>query len=84
MYWSCVVVVVDQVQKRPEKFSEELLSDGTQENDSGFWESLTRCLSLSIKLHPLHLLFHTYLISAESDGVHSLPVFLSPEGLQEV
>lgn len=88
MYWSCVVVVVvvDQVQKRPEKFSEELLSDGTQENDSGFWESLTRYLSLSIQLHPLHhcLLFHTYLISAGFDGVYSLPVFLSPEGLQEV
>ncbi|KAG9343548.1 hypothetical protein JZ751_013714 [Albula glossodonta] len=30
------------VQKKPDKMSEELLSDGTQENDSGFWESLTR------------------------------------------
>lgn len=43
-------------------------------------------ISLIIQLHPLHhcLLFHTYLISAGFDGVYSLPVFLSPEGLQEV
>lgn len=31
-----------QVQKKPDKFSEELLSDGTEEADSGFWQSLTR------------------------------------------
>uniref|UniRef100_A0A674F3N0 UDP-glucose ceramide glucosyltransferase-like 1 n=1 Tax=Salmo trutta TaxID=8032 RepID=A0A674F3N0_SALTR len=39
-------IIKVKVQKRPEKFSEELLSDGTQENDSGFWESFTRYLSL--------------------------------------
>lgn len=33
---------VDQVQKKPDKFNEELLSDGTEENDTGFWNSLTR------------------------------------------
>lgn len=31
-----------QVQKKADKMGEELLSDGTQENDTGFWESLTR------------------------------------------
>lgn len=34
---------VDQVQKKPDKFNEELLSDVTEENDTGFWKSLTRC-----------------------------------------
>lgn len=32
----------DQVQKKPGKVNEELLSDGTEENDTGFWKSLTR------------------------------------------
>lgn len=31
-----------QVQKKPDKFNEELLSDVTEENDTGFWKSLTR------------------------------------------
>lgn len=39
---TCLSNVVDQVQKKPDKFGEELLSDGTEENDTGFWKSLTR------------------------------------------
>lgn len=31
-----------QVQKKLDKQNEELLSDGTEENDTGFWKSLTR------------------------------------------
>lgn len=31
-----------QVQKKQDKLDEELLSDGTEENDTGFWKSLTR------------------------------------------
>uniref|UniRef100_A0A8C7GIH1 UDP-glucose ceramide glucosyltransferase-like 1 n=1 Tax=Oncorhynchus kisutch TaxID=8019 RepID=A0A8C7GIH1_ONCKI len=42
-------IIKVKVQKRPEKFSEELLSDGTQENDSGFWESLTRGFTGGVK-----------------------------------
>lgn len=89
MYWSCVVVVVvvDQVQKRPEKFSEELLSDGTQENDSGFWESLTRYLAN----HPAPPFTSLSTVSYLFDlcwiwwCLFSLSLFfLSPEGLQEV
>ncbi|CAB1327916.1 unnamed protein product [Coregonus sp. 'balchen'] len=43
------IVMANLVQKRPEKLSEELLSDGTQENDSGFWESLTRGFTGGVK-----------------------------------
>ncbi|XP_061824096.1 UDP-glucose:glycoprotein glucosyltransferase 1 [Nerophis lumbriciformis] len=35
-------VIKVKVQKKADKFNEELLSDGTEENDSGFWKSLTR------------------------------------------
>ncbi|XP_036410069.1 UDP-glucose:glycoprotein glucosyltransferase 1 isoform X2 [Megalops cyprinoides] len=35
-------IIKVKVQKKPDKMNEELLSDGTHENDSGFWESLTR------------------------------------------
>uniref|UniRef100_A0A7N6C0G9 UDP-glucose ceramide glucosyltransferase-like 1 n=1 Tax=Anabas testudineus TaxID=64144 RepID=A0A7N6C0G9_ANATE len=35
-------IIKVKVQKKPEKFNEELLSDGTEENDTGFWKSLTR------------------------------------------
>ncbi|KAL1021949.1 hypothetical protein UPYG_G00020290 [Umbra pygmaea] len=42
-------IIKVKVQKRPEKFNEELLSDGTQENDSGFWESLTRGFTGGVK-----------------------------------
>ncbi|XP_034050699.1 UDP-glucose:glycoprotein glucosyltransferase 1 [Thalassophryne amazonica] len=35
-------IIKVKVQKKPDKFNEELLSDGTEENDSGFWNSLTR------------------------------------------
>ncbi|XP_046707685.1 UDP-glucose:glycoprotein glucosyltransferase 1 isoform X1 [Silurus meridionalis] len=35
-------IIKVKVQKKPEMMNEELLSDGTSENDSGFWESLTR------------------------------------------
>nr|XP_019953448.1 PREDICTED: UDP-glucose:glycoprotein glucosyltransferase 1 [Paralichthys olivaceus] len=35
-------IIKVKVQKKPDKFNEELLSDGTEENDTGFWESLTR------------------------------------------
>lgn len=35
-----------QVQKKPDKQNEELLSDGSEENDSGFWTSLTRLVGL--------------------------------------
>uniref|UniRef100_A0A3P9NG26 UDP-glucose ceramide glucosyltransferase-like 1 n=1 Tax=Poecilia reticulata TaxID=8081 RepID=A0A3P9NG26_POERE len=36
-------IIKVKVQKKPDKFNEELLSDGTEENDSGFWNSLARC-----------------------------------------
>nr|XP_014343631.1 PREDICTED: UDP-glucose:glycoprotein glucosyltransferase 1 [Latimeria chalumnae] len=35
-------IIKVKVQKKPEKINEELLSDGVQENDSGFWESIAR------------------------------------------
>uniref|UniRef100_A0A671YRX9 UDP-glucose ceramide glucosyltransferase-like 1 n=1 Tax=Sparus aurata TaxID=8175 RepID=A0A671YRX9_SPAAU len=35
-------IIKVKVQKKPDKFNEELLSDGTEENDAGFWKSLTR------------------------------------------
>ncbi|XP_017270490.1 UDP-glucose:glycoprotein glucosyltransferase 1 isoform X1 [Kryptolebias marmoratus] len=35
-------IIKVKVQKKPDKFNEELLSDGTEEDDSGFWNSLTR------------------------------------------
>ncbi|XP_017158092.1 UDP-glucose:glycoprotein glucosyltransferase 1 isoform X2 [Poecilia reticulata] len=35
-------IIKVKVQKKPDKFNEELLSDGTEENDSGFWNSLAR------------------------------------------
>ncbi|XP_064194922.1 UDP-glucose:glycoprotein glucosyltransferase 1 isoform X2 [Anguilla rostrata] len=35
-------IIKVKVQKKPDKMSEELLSDGTTEDDSGFWGSLTR------------------------------------------
>ncbi|KAM8834331.1 UDP-glucose:glycoprotein glucosyltransferase 1 isoform 1-T1 [Synchiropus picturatus] len=35
-------IIKVKVQKKPDKFQEELLSDGTEENDTGFWKSLTR------------------------------------------
>uniref|UniRef100_A0A8D3E4T7 UDP-glucose ceramide glucosyltransferase-like 1 n=1 Tax=Scophthalmus maximus TaxID=52904 RepID=A0A8D3E4T7_SCOMX len=38
-------IIKVKVQKKPDKFSEELLSDATEENDTGFWKSLTRGLT---------------------------------------
>ncbi|XP_008310365.1 UDP-glucose:glycoprotein glucosyltransferase 1 isoform X2 [Cynoglossus semilaevis] len=35
-------IIKVKVQKKADKLNEELLSDGTEENDTGFWESLTR------------------------------------------
>ncbi|KAM9841989.1 UDP-glucose:glycoprotein glucosyltransferase 1 [Aulostomus maculatus] len=35
-------IIKVKVQKKPDKINEELLSDGTEENDTGFWKSLTR------------------------------------------
>ncbi|XP_053191338.1 UDP-glucose:glycoprotein glucosyltransferase 1 [Scomber japonicus] len=35
-------IIKVKVQKKPDKFNEELLSDGTEETDTGFWKSLTR------------------------------------------
>lgn len=35
-------IIKVKVQKKPDKFNEELLSDVTEENDAGFWKSLTR------------------------------------------
>uniref|UniRef100_A0A7N9AML1 UDP-glucose glycoprotein glucosyltransferase 1 n=1 Tax=Mastacembelus armatus TaxID=205130 RepID=A0A7N9AML1_9TELE len=35
-------IIKVKVQKKPDKLNEELLSDGTEENDTGFWKSLTR------------------------------------------
>ncbi|XP_061600047.1 UDP-glucose:glycoprotein glucosyltransferase 1 isoform X2 [Cololabis saira] len=35
-------IIKVKVQKKPDKFNEELLSDGNEENDTGFWTSLTR------------------------------------------
>ncbi|XP_054469981.1 UDP-glucose:glycoprotein glucosyltransferase 1 [Anoplopoma fimbria] len=35
-------IIKVKVQKKPDKFNEELLSDVTEENDSSFWKSLTR------------------------------------------
>ncbi|XP_056151310.1 UDP-glucose:glycoprotein glucosyltransferase 1 [Lampris incognitus] len=42
-------IIKVKVQKRPDKFNEDLLSDGIQENDSGFWESLTRGFTGGVK-----------------------------------
>ncbi|XP_071373528.1 UDP-glucose:glycoprotein glucosyltransferase 1 [Centroberyx affinis] len=42
-------IIKVKVQKKPDKFNEELLSDGIQENDSGFWESLTRGFTGGVK-----------------------------------
>ncbi|XP_068195286.1 UDP-glucose:glycoprotein glucosyltransferase 1 isoform X2 [Antennarius striatus] len=35
-------IIKVKVQKKPDKYNEELLSDNTEENDTGFWKSLTR------------------------------------------
>uniref|UniRef100_A0AAY4AMJ7 UDP-glucose ceramide glucosyltransferase-like 1 n=1 Tax=Denticeps clupeoides TaxID=299321 RepID=A0AAY4AMJ7_9TELE len=35
-------IIKVKVQKKPDRMNEELLSEGSSENDSGFWESLTR------------------------------------------
>ncbi|KAI3367586.1 hypothetical protein L3Q82_026430 [Scortum barcoo] len=35
-------IIKVKVQKKPDKFNEELLSDVTEENNTGFWKSLTR------------------------------------------
>ncbi|XP_072313338.1 UDP-glucose:glycoprotein glucosyltransferase 1 isoform X1 [Eucyclogobius newberryi] len=35
-------IIKVKVQKKPDKFNEELLSDGTEETDTGFWKSITR------------------------------------------
>uniref|UniRef100_UPI0037E97DDD UDP-glucose:glycoprotein glucosyltransferase 1 n=1 Tax=Semicossyphus pulcher TaxID=241346 RepID=UPI0037E97DDD len=35
-------IIKVKVQKKPDKHNEELLSDVTEENDAGFWKSLTR------------------------------------------
>lgn len=35
-------IIKVKVQKKPDKFNEELLSDMPEENDTGFWKSLTR------------------------------------------
>ncbi|TRY99699.1 hypothetical protein DNTS_029439 [Danionella cerebrum] len=35
-------IIKVKVQKKPDRMNEELLSDATPENDSGFWTSLTR------------------------------------------
>uniref|UniRef100_A0A672IV37 UDP-glucose ceramide glucosyltransferase-like 1 n=1 Tax=Salarias fasciatus TaxID=181472 RepID=A0A672IV37_SALFA len=35
-------IIKVKVQKKPDKFNEELLSDGTEDNDTGFWKSLAR------------------------------------------
>ncbi|MBN3275545.1 UGGG1 glucosyltransferase, partial [Polyodon spathula] len=35
-------IIKVRVQKKSDKINEELLSDGNHDNDSGFWESLTR------------------------------------------
>lgn len=35
-------IVKVKVQKKPDKFNEELLSDGTEETETGFWKSFTR------------------------------------------
>uniref|UniRef100_A0A8C4X676 UDP-glucose ceramide glucosyltransferase-like 1 n=1 Tax=Erpetoichthys calabaricus TaxID=27687 RepID=A0A8C4X676_ERPCA len=38
-------IIKVKVQKKPDKINDELLNDGSHENDSGFWESLTRGLT---------------------------------------
>ncbi|XP_030630261.1 UDP-glucose:glycoprotein glucosyltransferase 1 isoform X1 [Chanos chanos] len=35
-------IIKVKVQKKPDKMNEELLSDGNDDSDSGFWQSLTR------------------------------------------
>lgn len=42
MHIFCCPISCSQVQKKPDMMNEELLSDGTHEDDSGFWTSLTR------------------------------------------
>uniref|UniRef100_A0A8C9T0D2 UDP-glucose ceramide glucosyltransferase-like 1 n=1 Tax=Scleropages formosus TaxID=113540 RepID=A0A8C9T0D2_SCLFO len=39
-------IIKVKVQKKPEKLNEELLSDGTEEEDSGLWSSLKRCVNV--------------------------------------
>lgn len=41
-----------QVQKKTDKQNEELLSDGSEENDSSFWKSLTRSVGPRFQHHP--------------------------------
>lgn len=48
VYVNYIAMCFDQVQKKPGKVNEELLSDGTEENDTGFWESLTRYVYIII------------------------------------
>ncbi|XP_028293284.1 UDP-glucose:glycoprotein glucosyltransferase 1 isoform X2 [Gouania willdenowi] len=42
-------VIKVKVQKKPDKVNEELLSDGSEENDSGFWNTLTRGFTGGVK-----------------------------------
>ncbi|KAM6969007.1 UDP-glucose:glycoprotein glucosyltransferase 1 isoform 1-T1 [Tautogolabrus adspersus] len=42
-------IIKVKVQKKPDKFNEELLSDTTEENDDGFWKSLTRGFTGGVK-----------------------------------
>lgn len=37
--------------------NEELLSDGTEEDDTGFWKSLTRCSLITSWNNPFFLSF---------------------------
>lgn len=42
MHRFCCPISCLQVQKKPDMMKEDLLSDDTHENDSGFWTSITR------------------------------------------
>uniref|UniRef100_G3P6S0 UDP-glucose ceramide glucosyltransferase-like 1 n=1 Tax=Gasterosteus aculeatus aculeatus TaxID=481459 RepID=G3P6S0_GASAC len=46
-------IIKVKVQKKPDKFNEELLSDVTEENDAGFWKSLTRGFTGAAKTEEL-------------------------------
>ncbi|XP_075964586.1 UDP-glucose:glycoprotein glucosyltransferase 1 isoform X1 [Anarhichas minor] len=46
-------IIKVKVQKKPDKFNEELLSDVTEENDTGFWKSLTRGFTGGVKTEEL-------------------------------
>lgn len=74
MHIFCCPISCLQVQKKPDMMNEELLSDGTHENDSGFWTSLTRYK------HQLCFMFSSTLALAYNICIVNGSFFLSFRG----